>query len=247
VSQTVLVIGAGSGIGRAMLHELAAEGQRLIIAGRRTDEMERLAADCRIRFGVEAAAEHFDALELSDHEDFVARSAAHFDGGLDGVVLCYGEMTDEAEAQRDAELARRMIDVNHTSAVSVLEVTARYMVPRGRGWICAFGSVAGDRGRPSNAIYGSTKAALSTYLSGLRVRLSHHGIAVVTVKPGVVDTGMTWALPALPLVVAPDRVARDALRGVRRNRAVVYSPWFWAIIMTLIRAIPDRIFKKLDL
>jgi short-subunit dehydrogenase len=247
VSETVLVIGAGSGIGRALLRQLAAEGARLVVAGRRAEEMERLAADCRVRFGVEAAPESFDALDFDSHQAFIERCASRFEGGFDGVALCHGEMPDEADARADPHVARRMIDVNYTSAVSLLEAASRNLDQRRSGWILALGSVAGDRGRPGNAIYGSTKAALATYLSGLRSRMARNGIPVVTVKPGVVDTGMTWGLPDLPLAAAPERVARDAMRGVRRDRAVVYSPWFWAIIMRVIRWIPDRIFKRLDL
>lgn len=247
MSETVVVLGAGSGIGRALLRELARDGTRLVVAGRREEEMARLAADCRVRFGAEAVPERFDALDFDDHPAFVERCDARFAGGVDGWVLCHGEMPDDEEARRDAAVARHMIDVNYTSAVSLLERAGARLAERGAGWICALGSVAGDRGRPGNYVYGSTKAALAVYLSGLRARLSRSGVSVVTVKPGVVDTGMTWGLPDLPLAAAPERVARDAIRAVRRDRAVVYSPWFWAIIMAVIRALPDRIFKRMSL
>ncbi len=246
-TETVVILGAGSGIGRAMAGELAARGSHLILAGRCLEELERVAGDCRLRFGADARALSFDALAFDEHAAFFQRCCECFGDGLDGIVLCHGEMPAEDRARADVAVARRMIDVNYTSAVSILERAASYLADRGRGWICAVGSVAGDRGRPSNYLYGSSKAALGTYLAGLRARMAKSGVVVVTVKPGFVDTGMTYGLPGLFLVASAARVARDALRGVGRDRAVVYTPWFWAIIMLPIRLLPDRIFKRLEL
>ncbi|HKX46230.1 MAG TPA: SDR family NAD(P)-dependent oxidoreductase, partial [Planctomycetota bacterium] len=115
------------------------------------------------------------------------------------------------------------------------------------GFLCALTSVAGDRGRPRNHAYGSTKAAVTAYLEGLRARLSREGLSVVNVEPGVVDTGMTWGLPPGPPKASAERVARDVLRGIARDRAVVYTPWLWRWVMAIIRCLPDRVFRRLDL
>lgn len=243
----VVIVGATSGIGRALARACAADGRPLVVAGRDQSALERIAADCRIRFGVPARAERFDALDFDDHAPFAERAMKGFGQGVDGVILCHGEMPDESSARRDPEIFRRAVDVNYTSAVSLLERAAEGLGERGRGFLCAVTSVAGDRGRPRNHLYGSTKAALSTYLSGLRVRMARCGVSVVDVRPGIVDTGLTWGLPDLPLRARPERIARDVLRGIARDRAVVYTPWFWRGVMWLIRWLPDRLFKRLDL
>src|SRR5262245_32495555 len=156
-------------------------------------------------------------------------------------------MAPQGEAQTSFELARRMIDVNYTSAVSLLNLAADYFEARKAGFICAISSVAGDRGRQSNYLYGSTKAALNTYLEGLRVRLAKVGVPVTTVKPGFVDTKMTRGMKGMFLVASPARVARDICRAIRRGRAVVYTPWFWWGIMTIIRSIPDFLFRRMKI
>ncbi len=247
MSEAALITGASSAIGRAIARRLAADGSDLVLAGRQIDELERNARDLEVRFGVKAVAQRFDALEIDTHSEFFERCVRECESCLSGVVLCHGAMPEQEEAQHDSALARRTIDVNYGSAVSLLEPVADHLSALGRGWICAISSVAGDRGRPSNYLYGSTKAALSTYMQGLRARLARRGVRAVTVKPGFVDTALTYGRPGMFLVASPDRVAADALRAVRRDRAVVYSPPFWALVMWVIRRIPDPIFKRLSL
>lgn len=247
MSDTALIVGATSGIGTAFAHRLAGEGLDLVLAGRDRDELQRRAADLRIRYDIRVDIEVFEARAFESHSDFVSRCEALSGEGLAGVALFHGEMPDPAPLAADPEAARRTIDINFSAAVSLLERLTPGFEARGRGWLCVVTSVAGDRGRPSNYLYGSTKAALSTYLEGLRARLGRSGTRVVDVRPGFVDTGLTWGLPGLFLVAAPQRVARDAWRGIERNRPVVYTPWFWRWIMMGIRWIPDRIFGRLDL
>jgi short-subunit dehydrogenase len=249
MSAGALILGASSGIGKAVARRLAIRGTPLILAGRDAEDLERTAADLRVRYGVEAQPLPFDATDYDGHPAFFESCLSRLDGSLAGVVLCHGDMADQAEAQRDFALARRMIDVNFTSAVSVLERAAEYLQRRGGGYICGVSSVAGDRGRQSNYLYGSTKAALSAYLQGLRNRLARSGVAVVIVKPGFVDTAMTWGLlkPGSPLVADPDRVAADICRAIDRRRDQIYTPWFWRWIMLIIRGIPEPIFKRMKL
>lgn len=247
-AQTVLVLGAASAIAREIARRLARDGDRLILAGRDLPELERSAADLRARFGAAAAVKAFDALAFDAHAAFFADCTRAFPGGVDGVILCYGFMTSQAEAARDFAAARRMIETNYVSAVSVLNLAADYLERRGAGgYVCAISSVAADRGRQSNYVYGSSKAALSTYLQGLRNRLTPAGVTVVTVKPGFVDTPMTWGLPGLFLVATPRRVAADIVRAIRRRRAEIYSPWFWRGIMAIIKMIPEPVFRRMKL
>jgi short-subunit dehydrogenase len=246
VSQTLLIVGATSAIGRAFAAELARRGDSLLLAGRRLEELRRIASDLEIRFGGRPQIEYFDA--LSDRpDDFLSRCHSALPSGLDGIVLCTGEMPGEAEARADASVLLGMIRVNYAANISLLEGLIPSLRRHAGGWICAITSVAGDRGRASNGLYGSSKGALGLYLQSLRARLSTDGIRVTTVKPGFVDTGMTWGLPGLFLVASPDRIARDALRAAEKNRAIVYTPRFWGAIMLVIRWLPDRIFNRLQL
>jgi decaprenylphospho-beta-D-erythro-pentofuranosid-2-ulose 2-reductase len=247
MNNNVLIVGANSAIARAIAARLAERRCKLLMAGLDLDELTRTANDLRLRYGVECEALHFDALDLDSHEGFFAAADRRFDGGLSGIVFCVGWMADQALAAANFAVARRMIDVNYTSAVSLLNHAGNAFEARRRGWICALSSVAGDRGRQSNYLYGSTKAALSAYLGGLRNRLAPSGVAVITVKPGCVDTAMTYGLDKLPLVVAPERVAADVDRAIARRKPVVYTPWPWWGIMAAIRLIPERVFQRMKL
>jgi short-subunit dehydrogenase len=249
MSDNVLILGATSGMARAISRQLAAGGHSLLLAGRNLTELEADAADLRVRHGTNVAVEPFEALDFDGHSAFVDRCFERFGGALDGVVLCYGWMAAQSEAQADVQQARRMIDVNFTSCVSVLNRLADRLEQRQRGYLAVISSVAGDRGRQSNYIYGAAKAGLTAYLSGLRNRLHTSGVNVLTIKPGFVHTRMTAGLldPGSPLVASPERVARDIERAIRLHRSVLYTPWFWRPIMAIIRSIPEPIFKRLKL
>ncbi|MFA9478913.1 SDR family oxidoreductase [Phycisphaerales bacterium AB-hyl4] len=245
--EPVLLIGATSGIARALAERLAQQGSDLLLAGRDHVELNAVAADLRLRFDVRTATLEFDALAFGEHHGFMKQATAACENRLTAVVICHGLLVDQAEAQRDPALMRRMVDVNYTSYVSLLEAFAVWFVQRRGGMLVALSSVAGDRGRPSNYLYGSTKAALSAYLQGLRARLAKTGVHVLTVKPGIVDTPMTWGLKVAGPVASPHRVAGDIVRAMRRRRNVLYTPWFWRPIMAVIRGIPEPIFKRLSL
>ena len=243
---TILLVGATSALGRAFAGALAKKGYALVLAGRSEDEISRVAADIRLRFGVQTAVEVYDARESDASEALLLRAIDQVPGSLAGLVLCHGSMPDEVQTRGDASLRGDAIRVNYTSAIELIEAAVPHLAPGSDSFILAVTSVAGDRGRPSNALYGSSKGALALYLSGLRSRLSREGVRVLTVKPGFIDTRMTWGLPGLFAVASPERVAADALRGLRKNRAVVYSPGFWRLIMLVIRLIPDPIFRRLQ-
>jgi len=249
MSQTVLVLGASSGIARALCRDLARRGRPLILTGRNAEELERIAADLRVRFEVPVAVEVFDAIEFSEHPELFARCVGHAGGRLETVILCHGWMTEQRRTEESFEDARRTMDVNLTSAVSLLHLAAEHMTEHGEGVIAAISSVAGDRGRQTNYTYGASKAGLQAYLSGLRNRLYHHGVHVLDIRPGLVATAMTDGLvnPKSPLVATPETVASDILRAIEKRKNVLYTPWFWRMIMAVIRCLPEPVFKRLKL
>ena len=240
-----IIVGATSAIARAVIRACAQRGDRLVIAGRDFEECERIAADVRTRFGTLAIPLHVD-LESMQSADFARACGAALDGAIDNLVLCQGFMADQEEAQKSDELIARTQSVNLTSVIQVCEALIPTMRAPG-ATICCVSSVAGDRGRPSNHIYGASKAGVNAYLEGLRSRLFKSGVNVVTVKPGFVDTAMTWGLDGMFLVADPADVGASIVRAMERGKSTVYTPFFWRGIMLIIRCIPGPIFKRLDL
>ncbi|HWL39903.1 MAG TPA: SDR family oxidoreductase [Gemmatimonadaceae bacterium] len=240
----VLMLGATSTIARALARELAAGGRSLLLAGRDAGDLDAIARDLTIRYGVAASVHQIDVLDLGSHARIIGAcmSAAR----VEGAVIAFGELGDQALAQQDREELRRILETNFTGCASVLELVAAHFETRGGGWICALTSVAGDRGRQSNYVYGAAKAGLTAYLQGLRNRLSRAGVRVLTVKLGIVDTQMTFGM-ALPTAAEPGKVARAIVKAIDSRRDVVYVPWIWRWIMLAIRAIPERFFKRMRL
>jgi decaprenylphospho-beta-D-erythro-pentofuranosid-2-ulose 2-reductase len=248
-TENVVLLGSYGGIAAPLARLLAERGCRLLLAGRNIVALQSQAADLKVRSGVEPFVEPFDALDEAGHAAFFGRCCERFGGEVTGVVLCFGTLTDQREAEQDWAKARALLDTNFTAAVSILEIAARYFETAHRGYIAAVSSVAGDRGRQSNYLYSAAKAGLSAYLQGLRNRLFRSGVHVITVKPGMVDTPMTTGIvkPRSPLVARPERVAADIDRAIRRRRNEIYTPWFWRCIMLAIRNVPEAIFKRLKL
>ena len=242
---TVLILGANAGIGRALAGEFASHQHDLILAGRDLEELQALAADLNLRHNVSARAERVDVLDFDILESRLAACIALAGNSLEGVVLCTGYLGDPETARKDLNEARRILDTNFTGSALALNVMANYFEQKRRGFICALSSVAGERGRQSNYLYGSAKGGLSTYLQGLRNRLYHSGVHVITVKPGFVDTRMAFGKVKLPLVAPPEAVARDIYHAVERRKNIVYVPWFWRFIMLMVCSIPEGLFKKL--
>lgn len=244
-SQTWLVLGASGAIARAFAREAAARGADVILAGRDMDDLARTAADIRIASGRAVSLLRFDALDFTSHAA-VARQAAAVQGILN-VALLFGIMPDQAAIDVDPTLGIVCVESSLTGAVSILHHIAPVLEARHAGAVIGFGSVAGDRGRLKNYVYGAAKAGLHAYLSGLRIRLRRSGVHVMTVKPGFVDTAMTFGLPGMFLVASPAAVARACLKAAEKRRDVLYVPFFWWGIMAIIRMVPERIFKKMSI
>ena len=247
MSHNVLIVGATSTIAQAVARQLAVRGNNLVLAGRRIKELDRLARDLRLRHEIQVVVKRFDALETDRHGDFFNACTNALADELDGVIVAHGYLGSQHDAEQDFNEARTIIETNFTSCVSILEHAAAYLETRGAGYICVISSVAGDRGRQSNYIYGSAKAGLTAYLQGLRNRLFKNRIAVITVKPGFVNTKMTYGQQGTFLVAKPERVARDICRAIQKRKDVVYTPWFWGGIMVIIKLIPETIFKRMKL
>ena len=240
----VLILGATSDMAQAMARKFATEGWSLDLAARDGAVLESIAGDLRVRSKAVVETMSFDALAFSDHRAFYEGLEKKPD-----VVICvFGYMGDQRKARTDFEEVRRTIDVNYTGAVSILNIIAEDFEKRGSGVIVGISSVAGDRGRQSNYIYGSAKAAFTAYLSGLRNRLLGAGVHVMTVKPGFCRTKMTENLD-LPdaLTAAPDEVAEAVFRGIQKRRNVLYVRGIWQWIMWVIRCVPEAIFKRLSM
>ncbi len=246
--KSVVLLGGGSTLARAMAMRFAEKGFALVLADLDTAELEVIAQDLRVRYGQSCRALHFDALDYGSHGDFAAECAKALGETPGGVVVCFGVTPVQEDAQKDFSVAHHCLDVNYTGAMSVLEHFATLFETRGSGFIAAVSSVAGDRGRQSNYIYGAAKAALSVYLCGLQNRLFKRGVYVTTIKPGFMDTKMTWGmdLPAR-LLTDPEQAAGIAVQAILKGRGEAYVPGYWRLIMLIIRHIPGMVFKRLSL
>jgi decaprenylphospho-beta-D-erythro-pentofuranosid-2-ulose 2-reductase len=245
--ENVLILGATSGIGKSMASYFGSQGANLILAGRDKSELNLIARDIELRYAVIVHVLFFEALDFKSHEDFF-KDCLEIYPSLDGVFLSYGYMVDQEEAAIDFDSANKMMNINYNSPVSILNIIANHFEEQGKGFICVISSVAGDRGRQSNYIYGSSKAALSVYLQGLRNRLSKSNVFVITVKPGFVDTQMTYGiLKDSPLVAKPEQVSKSIYQAIQKKKDVAYTPAFWEYIMLIIKNIPEKIFKRMSL
>jgi short-subunit dehydrogenase len=239
----VLVFGATSAIAQAACRIMAERGDDLLLAARDKAKLDAVAQDLRVRGKGKVETAVVDALDFAAHAPLVEQAERAL-GGLDALLVAHGTLTDQKKAEADVNYARREMDVNFGSVVSLVTPVAQRFEARGAGVICVISSVAGDRGRASNYVYGSAKAATTAFLSGLRNRLHGKGVAVVTVKPGPVDTPMTAHLKKGLLMASPEKVGRGIVRAMDRRKDVVYLPGHWRAIMFVIRHVPEFLFKR---
>lgn len=244
VAQKVLTVGASSEIAKHILRRLAVSGSCLCLAARDAGRLSALADDLRARGAAAVETIQLDLTNADALEGVVAEASSAL-GGLDSVIVAAGLLPDQEQVEQDARLLRMTMEVNAVGAMALLNEAAALLERQGRGRLVAMGSVAGDRGRASNAAYGAAKGALEIYLSGLRQRLHKRGVQVLLVKPGFVDTPMTEAFAKGPLWAKPERVAADIVRAMETGRSVIYTPWYWRLIMLIVRYIPEPIFVRL--
>lgn len=241
---TWLVLGASSPIARAFAR-LVGTTTDLVLCGRDLVDLQHTAADLRIRNGKRVDVVAFDALDANTHTTlatYLQTATAPLN-----VFLAFGSMPEQADMDADPTLAVKTIHANYAGAVSILQHIAPILERNGSGVVVVIGSVAGDRGRLKNYIYGSAKAGLHTYLQGYRARMFRRGVKVLTIKPGFLDTGMTWAAGPLPMAMAPEAFAKAVINAVNRSAEIVYIPWPWRWIMAIIRAVPESLFKRTNI
>ncbi len=244
MSRSVLILGASSPIARATAVAFAQKGYALYLAGRDINDLERIGEDLKIRFQVPVKWGIFNALAYESHASFIQNVSKVMDG-LEGVYVGFGMVGDQSKGVVDFNEAHRIIQANYVGAVSALTHAANLLGKSQKGFIVGISSVAGDRGRQSNYIYGSAKAGLTTFLQGLRNRMFPMGVHVLTVKPGFVDTAMTYGKEGVILNAAPEKIGKAIVKAVEKRKNVVYLPWFWRIIMGIVKAIPEPLFKRL--
>ncbi len=245
-SKKILVLGATSGIAEATCRVWAAQGASLFLVARNAEKVAAVAADLRTRGArsVETAVADLDDTDI--HADLLAH-AINLLGGLDVAYLAHGVLGDQSGAEREFAQTAQILHTNLIAPVSLLTWLANFCVQRKAGVLAVLSSVAGDRGRKSNYVYGASKAGLSAFLAGLRNRVDREGVTVLTIKPGPVRTSMTASMKGSEKFADVDAVARTIVKAIDAKRDTLYVPFQWQPIMFVIRHIPERVFKKLNL
>jgi short-subunit dehydrogenase len=241
-----LVIGATSMIAQATTRLFAEDGYPLYLVARDQNKLDATAADLKVRGALAVHTEALDVLDYNQHKSVIDAAAKVLDG-LDLVLIAHGTLPEQKACEQSFDLTRQEFEINALSTISLLTHLANYFEDKGQGTIAVISSVAGDRGRQSNYVYGSAKGAVTLYLQGLRNRLHKSKVDVITVKPGFVDTPMTEGMSKGILWSKPEKIADRIYHATNSGRDVVYAPWFWRYIMLVIRMIPEPLFKRLNL
>ena len=242
----ILVLGATSGIAEATCRIWAAQGASLFLVARNADKLAAVANDLRARGASYVDTAVADLDDTDQHPQLLAHAVNSLTG-MDIAYLAHGILGDQAEAERDFNAAAQILYTNLMAPVSLLTWLANFCVQRRSGVLAVISSVAGDRGRKSNYVYGASKAGLSAFLGGLRNRVDREGVTVLTIKPGPTKTAMTAGMPKSDKFADVDSVAESIVNAIDKRRDVLYVPIQWGPIMWVIRSIPERIFKKQNL
>lgn len=245
-TRNVLIVGASSAIATACARRWAQQGASFFLVGRSADKLEQVGADLKAR-GASVHSYVLDLDQMKQHGAMLDACQAAL-GTVDIALLAHGSLPVQGDCERDAALAVQAFQSNAVSVIALLTQMALRMQAQQSGCIAVIASVAGDRGRASNYVYGAAKGAVTIFCSGLRARLYRHGVHVLTIQPGFVDTPMTQGLQ-LPkaLLATPEQVALDIVRAVEKRSNTLYTPWFWRFIMLVIRHLPEALFKRLKL
>jgi decaprenylphospho-beta-D-erythro-pentofuranosid-2-ulose 2-reductase len=217
-----------------------------MLVARNADRLTAIAQDLLTRGALAVDTWIMDLDDTTAHPEMLA-SAVQRLGRIDLALIAHGVLGDQQAAEADFEVAAAILHTNLISTVSLLTWLGNYLQAQRGGTLAVISSVAGDRGRKSNYVYGASKGALNLFLEGLRNRIDRDGVHVLTIKPGFVSTPMTAHVPHNALFASPDQIARGILKAVDRRHDVAYLPWFWSWIMLLVRAIPNRFFKKMNM
>lgn len=246
MSKKLVVFGATSAISQAYINLVAERFDVIVLVARNKALLEQVAQHTQVLSNATVTSKVADLADISTHTQLVHDVCGN---NTDSVLVSYGDLTDQKKATQEQSYALSQFNLNGLSTISLSELAARSLAREGEtsgGVIAVVGSVAGDRGRRSNYHYGAAKSAVASFLSGLRSEMHAHGVGVVTIKPGFVDTPMTKEFKKGLLWAKPEKVAADIDRAMTKRKSVVYTPWFWGIIMLVIRLIPEPIFKRLS-
>lgn len=242
----LLIVGATSAIAEATAREFAKRGDALCLVGRSHERLQAIAEDLRIRGASAVSVYRLDLREIAAFEAMLDTASESL-GGLDGALIAHGTLSDQSACERSVDTLLDEFQVNALSVMALCTLLANRFAAQKRGVIAVISSVAGDRGRRSNYAYGSAKAAVSAFTSGLGQRLRPDGVSVVTIKPGFVDTPMTAAFKKGLLWASPSKVAADIAAAMIAGTPVIYTPGFWRPIMWVIRSLPEFVFRRLSL
>ena len=242
----ILIIGATSAIAEATARIYAQKGCHLFLVARDKEKLDVLEKDMKARGAGGVHSGVLDVLSFDQHEIILSHCIETM-GGIDMVLIAHGTLPSQETCQSSWDATLKELNINCLSVLSFLTLIANYFENEHRGTIAVISSVAGDRGRQSNYVYGTAKSAVTTFMQGLRNRLSDKNVHVLTIKPGFVDTPMTKDFPKSALWAQPEDIAQGIVKAIEKRKAVVYLPWFWRFIMLIIIHIPEFIFKKLKL
>ena len=242
----ILIIGATSAIAEAVARIYASRGDSLFLVARNRELLVSISEDLKVRGSAQTEIYFMDANQFDQHLPMLDKVVEIF-GFIDLVLIAHGTLSDQQKCEQSVELAMQEIKTNALSVISLLTNLANLFETQGGGTIAVISSVAGDRGRQSNYVYGSAKAMVTTFISGLRQRLYKSGVSVLTIKPGFVDTPMTAEFKKGLLWTKPNTVAKKIIKSVDNKNEVVYVPGFWRFIMLIIKIVPEKIFKKVAL
>jgi short-subunit dehydrogenase len=230
----------------ATIRQLAAPNRHFMLVARNADRLTAVAQDLLTRGALAVDTWVMDLDDTTAHAEMLASTAQRL-GRIDLALIAHGVLGDQHAAEADFEVAAAILHTNFIATVSLVTWLGNYLQAQRGGTLAVISSVAGDRGRKSNYVYGASKGALNLFLEGLRNRIDRDGVNVLTIKPGFVATPMTAHVPHNALFASPGQIARGIVNAVHRRRDVVYLPWFWYWIMLLVRAIPNRLFKKMNM
>lgn len=242
----VLIVGATSAIAYETAKCFAGDGAELFLVGRNAEKLTTVANDLKVRGAKCAETFLLDLNDLDRHQEMLDTAISTL-GTLDMLLIAHGTLGNQQRCEQSVSETLKEFANNCTSVISLLTISANYFEQQKCGCIAVISSVAGDRGRPSNYVYGTTKAAVSTFLQGLRSRMYKAGVSVVTVKPGLVDSPMTTSLKKGLLFASPRRVGQGVYQAMKKGKEVVYLPGYWRLIMFVVRSIPESLFKRLSL
>ena len=244
--KNILIIGATSAMAEETAKLYAQEGSKLFLLGRNTTSLNAIRDDLNVRGAKEVWVDTLDVNKLESHESII-ETAFETMTTIDVVLIAHGTLPNQKQCEENVDSTLQEIQTNAISTISLLTLIANKMEPQNNGCIAVITSVAGDRGRKSNYVYGSSKKMVSTFLQGLRGRLFESGIHVIDIKPGFVDTPMTSDFKKGALWATPDKVAKIIVQGIEKKKTTIYAPFFWRPIMSVIKSIPESLFKRTNL